>query len=135
MRDDAANSNHPMSAMQSMPAGWTIVPALLGFVIVAAAQVSNVILGMWQLSHQVGGAASLTFSCLLQCTPGARSGSLSAAELRGRRRQLFPRHRPPRRVAMASASGQSRNVDSRSGFVNNDVEALVESRRDEIVRE
>jgi hypothetical protein len=29
---------------------------LLGFVIVAAAQVSNKILGMWQLSHQVGGA-------------------------------------------------------------------------------
>ena len=39
------------------------------------------------------------------------------------------------RVAMASASGQSRNVYCRSGFVNNDVEALVGSRRDEIVRE
>jgi hypothetical protein len=67
-----------MSAMQSMPAGWTIVPALLGFVIVAAVQVSNMILGMWQLSRQAGGAASLTFSCLLQCTPGVSSGSKAA---------------------------------------------------------
>ena len=65
----------------------------------------------------------------------SRLRPLSTAELRGRRRQQLAINRPPRRVAMASASGQSRNVDCRSGFVNNDVEALVESRRDEIVRE
>ena len=67
----------------------------------------------WRRSYRLlqGCALATSLSLVLRCTVGVSSGSISVAELRGRRRQLLLRNRSPSRVAMASPSGRLRPLD------------------------